>query len=53
MMLFAHHVEPEHLPVLGIFACVGIWVGWRLMSLTLNYIRPSPEARGEQAEIRR
>ena len=33
MILFAHHVELEHLPVLGIFLAVGIWLGWHVTSL--------------------
>jgi hypothetical protein len=35
MILLAHHVELEHLPVLAIFFAVGIWLGWQLMSLVL------------------
>jgi hypothetical protein len=30
--LFAHHVEPEHFPVLAVFFAVGFWLGWSLLS---------------------
>ena len=33
MILFAHHVELEHVPVLAVFLGVGIWLGWQVMSL--------------------
>ncbi len=29
MILFAHHVELQHLPVLAVFLGVGIWLGWQ------------------------
>ncbi len=33
MMLFAHHVETQHLPVLVVFLAVGAWLGWHVVSL--------------------
>jgi hypothetical protein len=36
MIVLAHHVELEHLPVLGIFLTVGIWLGWHVVSLALR-----------------
>ena len=33
MILLAHHVELQHVPVLAVFLAVGIWLGWRVMSL--------------------
>jgi hypothetical protein len=40
--LFAHHVEPQHYPILTIFFAVGLWLGWRLMSRLLTRAeRPS------------
>jgi len=34
-LLFAHHVEPQHLPVLAAFFAVGFWLGWRLLARLL------------------
>ena len=48
MILFAHHVESEHLPVLAIFFCVGIWLGWQMMSVALKYLRPAPPVLAER-----
>jgi hypothetical protein len=33
MILLAHHVEVQHLPVLTLFLGVGIWLGWQVLSL--------------------
>ena len=33
--LFAHHIEPEHYPVLTAFLAVGFWLGWHLVSKLL------------------
>jgi hypothetical protein len=33
MILFTHHVELQHVPVLAVFVVVGIWLGWQVMSL--------------------
>jgi hypothetical protein len=52
MILFAHHVELQHLPVLAIFLGVGIWLGWRATSRLLTWTRsssstPAPEEKGQ------
>jgi hypothetical protein len=33
MILLAHHVTWQHVPVLAVFLGVGIWLGWQLVSL--------------------
>ena len=33
MNLLAHHVEPQHVPVLAVLLGVGIWLGWQVLSL--------------------
>ncbi|HTU91831.1 MAG TPA: hypothetical protein VMF69_17245 [Gemmataceae bacterium] len=33
--LFAHHIEPQHYPVLAVFLAVGFWFGWHLVSKLL------------------
>jgi hypothetical protein len=33
MILLAHHVEWQHMPVLAVFLGVGIWLGWQLVAL--------------------
>jgi hypothetical protein len=33
MILLAHHVELQHVPVLAVFLAVGIWLGWHVLSL--------------------
>lgn len=30
--LLAHHVEPQHMPVLAAFFMIGFWLGWRLLA---------------------
>jgi hypothetical protein len=30
--LFAHHVEPQHYPVLAALFAAGFWLGWQLLS---------------------
>jgi hypothetical protein len=30
-MLFAHHVEPQHYPILALFLAVGIYTGWSIV----------------------
>ena len=50
MILFAHHVEAEHLPVLAVFLVVGAWLGWQAASLLLNVIRPSPRVAAHQED---
>lgn len=37
MILFAHHVELQHLPVLAVFLAVGAWLGWRTASRLLAW----------------
>jgi hypothetical protein len=32
MILIAHHVELQHLPVLGVFLGLGMWLGWHVLS---------------------
>jgi len=32
MILFAHHIEPMHVPVLIGFLFAGFFVGWQLLS---------------------
>ena len=32
MILFAHHVELQHLPVLASFLGLGMWLGWHVLS---------------------
>jgi hypothetical protein len=32
MILFAHHVELQHLPVLAVFLGIGAWLGWHVVS---------------------
>jgi hypothetical protein len=39
MILLAHHVEPEHLPVLAIFFVVGMWLGWQIMTPVPRLLR--------------
>ena len=36
MILFAHHVELQHVPVLAVFLAVGGWLGWHVMSLVFK-----------------
>ncbi|HTU19875.1 MAG TPA: hypothetical protein VMG10_17565 [Gemmataceae bacterium] len=33
--LLAHHLEPQHVPVLATFLAVGFWLGWHLLSKLL------------------
>ena len=33
MILLAHHVELQHVPVVTLFFAVGIWLGWQVLSL--------------------
>ncbi len=50
MILLAHHVEPQHLPVLAVFLAVGIWSGWHAVSVVLKLLRgPAPAPEKEQA----
>ena len=44
MILFAHHVELQHVPVLVLLFAVGGYLGWHVVSLLLRYLRPSPSA---------
>jgi hypothetical protein len=32
MILLAHHVELQHIPVLALFLGVGVWLGWHVLS---------------------
>jgi hypothetical protein len=41
MILFAHHVEPQHYPVLAIILVVGVWSGWHAVSVVLKLMRGS------------
>ncbi len=36
MILLAHHVELQHLPVLAVFLGVGMWLGWQVMTRGLK-----------------
>jgi hypothetical protein len=40
--LFAHHVEPQHYPVLTAFLAVGFWLGWHLVSKLLAWMKATP-----------
>lgn len=40
--LFAHHIEPQHVPVLTVFLAVGFWLGWRLASMLLAWMKATP-----------
>lgn len=31
-MLFAHHLEGHHYPILTCFLIAGFWIGWNLMT---------------------
>jgi hypothetical protein len=31
-MILAHHVEPQHIPVLLGMLAAGFWIGWNLVS---------------------
>jgi hypothetical protein len=35
-ILFAHHLELQHLPVLAAIFSAGIWVGWQLTGRLLG-----------------
>jgi hypothetical protein len=35
--LFAHHIEPQHIPVLAAFLGVGFWLGWHAVSKLLAW----------------
>ena len=39
MPLFAHHVEPQHYPVLLALFAAGFFVGWSLLSRWLAWKR--------------
>jgi hypothetical protein len=39
-LLWAHHLELQHVPVLTVFFGVGVWVGWHLLSKLLNRSGP-------------
>jgi hypothetical protein len=32
MILLAHHIELQHVPVLAVFLGVGMWLGWQVVS---------------------
>lgn len=36
MILLAHHLELQHVPVLAVFLGVGFWLGWHVLSLYLK-----------------
>ena len=46
MILFAHHVELQHLPVLAVFLMVGIWLGSHVVSRGLK----RPDRAGEVSD---
>jgi hypothetical protein len=49
-VLFAHHLEPQHVPVLvGLFAA-GVFIGWQALSRLLPSHRTAevPSARDER-----
>jgi hypothetical protein len=39
--LLAHHLEPQHVPILLAFFAVGFWLGWHLLSRWLTRSNPS------------
>ena len=47
MILFAHHVELQHLPVLAVFLAVGAWLGWSATSRLAARLR---SARAEESD---
>jgi hypothetical protein len=49
MILFAHHVELQHLPVLAVILAAGILLGWGVTSRLRTWTRssaPAPEKKG-------
>jgi hypothetical protein len=47
MILFAHHVELQHVPVLAIILVAGILLGWGAISRLLAWTRSSaPKEKG-------
>ena len=44
-LLFAHHVEAQHVPVLIALLAAGLYIGWSLTSRVLD--RRSPPAERE------
>jgi hypothetical protein len=48
MILFAHHVEPEHYPVLAVFLAVGVWLGWRAASSLVAWLRSASAKENER-----
>jgi uncharacterized membrane protein YciS (DUF1049 family) len=38
--LFAHHVQPEHIPVLAVLFAAGFWLGWQLVSRSVRKQSP-------------
>jgi len=41
--LLAHHLEPQHVPVLAAFLAVGFWLGWHLLSKLLARRAGAPQ----------
>jgi hypothetical protein len=35
-VLFAHHLEPEHVLVMGVLFLAGVWIGWGMTSFLIN-----------------
>jgi hypothetical protein len=43
-VLFAHHVEAHHVPVLLAIGAAGFWIGWNLVSRVIEHLaRRAPE----------
>jgi hypothetical protein len=44
-VLFAHHLEPEHVLVMSVLFLAGGWIGWVMTSFLINRnngkVRPS------------
>jgi hypothetical protein len=44
-VIFAHHLEPEHLAVMAVLFLLGGWIGWGMTSFFINRnnkkLRPS------------
>jgi hypothetical protein len=38
MILLAHHVEVQHVPVLVLFFGVGMWLGWQTISFLRKHM---------------
>jgi hypothetical protein len=46
-MLFAHHLEPQHVPVLLCLFAAGCYVGWHGLSRFLGRVPVAPADRAD------